>query len=731
MEGVNKAAEKGDKGLKSAAEAIGVPFEALKSKDPVGLLHRLQAAYDSNVDSANRYAAFQKILGDSFERLYPLMQQGVAGLDSIYTAADRSGASISGSLQSALAGTIAASRELSSAFVELSQSVNGAFLALYEHFKPAIDGAIQGFSDLVHNIAAAVQQFTGAAREASATSLALDAIAIAGKAVVTALTLLTSAFEVTAMTAVEAVTQIADIFRGLANVVMAVFKDIAAAAQAALSYLGDTARAVVNSVIDFFGAMGRAVVEVFNYISRAASAVFGAIKSEAGEAAAAVARSFQAITAGMNLANTEAAWKGMTSSMSKDWSAYNAGLVNVAHQTQRTLATIWGEGAKGAAAEGARATPKLKDDEAADKGKKSKKARSPKEGRDEDLDAEIKELEGEVEAAKAAFDEKVALYDHLVKMHQMSEGEKLKATKDAANVEYQTQLALLQEIAKLEESKPQKHAEALNKIQKLEAEHVKQITALDYKAAEDQQKVYDGIAKSISASMSSTIMGLLQHTEKFSGAVRKMAVDVVGAIVKMGTDWVAQIAVSVAKSVATHVLGEQMMTAATSAGVLERLTLASGAAAQGVAVQVAAAIKSITTSSAVAGAGAAAETAPFVGPASVGVGSGVMASVMGMAGSIAAFDVGAWKIDQDQLAIVHKDEMVMTASQGAAFRNVIMSAAAGAGGKGGGATINASPSITVNAMDSRSVSRMFRSNGGVMLKEIARAVQRGAHLGVT
>ena len=247
----------------------------------------------------------------------------------------------------------------------------------------------------------------------------------------------------------------------------------------------------------------------------------------------------------------------------------------------------------------------------------------------------------------------------------------------------------------------------------------------------DQQKVYDGIAKSISASMSSTIMGLLQHTEKFSGAVRKMAVDVVGAIVKMGTDWVAQIAVSVAKSVATHVLGEQMMTAATSAGVLERLTLASGAAAQGVAVQVAAAIKSITTSSAVAGAGAAAETAPFVGPASVGVGSGVMASVMGMAGSIAAFDVGAWKIDQDQLAIVHKDEMVMTASQGAAFRNVIMSAAAGAGGKGGGATINASPSITVNAMDSRSVSRMFRSNGGVMLKEIARAVQRGAHLGVT
>ena len=70
------------------------------------------------------------------------------------------------------------------------------------------------------------------------------------------------------------------------------------------------------------------------------------------------------------------------------------------------------------------------------------KTKAKKPEKDDDLEAEIKELEGEVAAEQRAYDEKVALYSHLVKMHEMTEEEKLDATRKAAGAEYAAQLAL-------------------------------------------------------------------------------------------------------------------------------------------------------------------------------------------------------------------------------------------------------------------------------------------------
>ncbi len=109
---------------------------------------------------------------------------------------------------------------------------------------------------------------------------------------------------------------------------------------------------------------------------------------------------------------------------------------------------------------------------------KAKKAKASKGDNDKGLDAEVKELEGGVQAAQRAYDEKVELYTHLVKMHEMTEDQKLAATRAAASEEYATQRDLYDEVARLEASKPEKRQETLNKIEALEAAHNKQLTQL-------------------------------------------------------------------------------------------------------------------------------------------------------------------------------------------------------------------------------------------------------------
>ena len=246
-------------------------------------------------------------------------------------------------------------------------------------------------------------------------------------------------------------------------------------------------------------------------------------------------------------------------------------------------------------------------------------------------------------------------------------------------------------------------------------------------AAKDSQRAWDQASASLSGSMSSSIMGLITHTEKFRDAMRKVATDIVGSFVKMGTDMVASFAMTVAKNIAVQVLGEQTVTAATTAGLTTRMGMEAAAATSGMAIKAGTAIQSIMTSAAEAGAGVTAFLAPLMGPAAIPAGASAEGAVIGMAGALPAFDVGAWSIPHDQLAMVHKNELVMTASQGDAFRNLI--ASGGAGGSKS-TSVSAPVNVSLSALDSRSISRMLNSNGGSLLKAIGRAAQQGAHLGV-
>jgi hypothetical protein len=111
------------------------------------------------------------------------------------------------------------------------------------------------------------------------------------------------------------------------------------------------------------------------------------------------------------------------------------------------------------------------------------------------------------------------------------------------------------------------------------------------------------------------------------------------------------------------------------------------------------------------------------------------AAAFGAVEAFGAFDVGAWSIDKDHLAMVHMNEMIMTPAQSQGLRNVIGAAqnAYGADGAGPGAAQSAGDThvhLNVNAMDAASVKNWLSGNSRTIMKALNSAVQNGDHLGL-
>jgi hypothetical protein len=174
-------------------------------------------------------------------------------------------------LSAALSGTIGTAREAGAAWTELKQSVEGAVLALYEHFKPAIDGAIQGFSDLIRNIASAVQSFTNASREGGATALAIDAISAAAKALVTVLAGVTGAFEIMLATASGVLTQIVNLINGATDAAKELWKAVTFQGGHPVDSLGATGEKMKKDAQD----TANAVKKIFEQMAAESKTIWG------------------------------------------------------------------------------------------------------------------------------------------------------------------------------------------------------------------------------------------------------------------------------------------------------------------------------------------------------------------------------------------------------------------------------------------------------------------------
>lgn len=241
---------------------------------------------------------------------------------------------------------------------------------------------------------------------------------------------------------------------------------------------------------------------------------------------------------------------------------------------------------------------------------------------------------------------------------------------------------------------------------------------------------YQRIAQSITNTMSTSIMGMIQGTSNFRDMMRAITLDIIKMFLDAGLKMVATWAAQQMQKTVMAVTGEQTITAATVTGVAQRSAANAAGATTDVATKAMSVIKSIMSSAAETFAGIFGFLSPVMGPAAAGPAAASMGAVQSVASAV-AYDVGAWEIPTDQMAVVHKGETIMTASQGAAFRsamNMISNGSAGQQQAAKGGDNHAH--FHVSSPDAAGVKAFFGNNSRELVKALGSAMKDGNHVGM-
>ena len=339
--------------------------------------------------------------------------------------------------------------------------------------------------------------------------------------------------------------------------------------------------------------------------------------------------------------------------------------------------------------------------------------------------ASMMAINGEISAERVALAEKKQLYDELTKLRVMSGGQRLAATQAAIDGEYASERSLLEKELQLDGMKLQQRQQVLNKMAMLDAKYAMDSQKVTLQSVDQMVAPMNRMIDSMSASLSSGLTGMIEGTKNFRQVVQSLAQTVVSQFVKMGVDVVADWAKKQLALAALSVAGEGQKTAAATAGAAARAGVSAGEAAAGQASIFTSMLKSISASASETFAGVFGFLSPVMGPAAAGPAAAAQGAVM----SVAAFDIGAWSLPQDQLAMVHQNELIMPAAEAGAFRSMLSNQANGGGAnaQGGGDT---HVHLNVSALDSGSVKNWLGNNSRQIMKAMNQAVQNGDHLGL-
>lgn len=225
-------------------------------------------------------------------------------------------------------------------------------------------------------------------------------------------------------------------------------------------------------------------------------------------------------------------------------------------------------------------------------------------------------------------------------------------------------------------------------------------------AARAEVATIDSLFKTLDRAFDNTVKGVIRGTETWHQGIRKMGQSLeqsfLSTLLNMTTNWLTMEATKTAASIA----GDQI-----------RTTSAVSSSSEATIAEVGGAIKVILAKAwqAAAAVYSSVSDIPFVGwilaPA-MAIAAGV--EVASFAGRVASAAGGWERVPHDQMAMVHKNEMVLPAQLAEGVRRNM-------GGRGG--TTN---HYHVNAMDSRSIHEALRRNPTAVTGALHRAVKLGA-----
>lgn len=187
--------------------------------------------------------------------------------------------------------------------------------------------------------------------------------------------------------------------------------------------------------------------------------------------------------------------------------------------------------------------------------------------------------------------------------------------------------------------------------------HAKTRRNSDTSAAEIEA-AWHRMGNSIRASFSNALAGMIVGTTNFQRALQQISASILRQFIDLGlrmaTNWLAT---------------ELGMTAATEAGVGQRLAAEETASAGSIGIGAAKAVTAIGNDALKTFAGVFAFLSDLMGPAAVGPAAASEATVAAVAGSIAFAERG-FDVPADTLAFLHKDEMVLPASLASGVRDM-------------------------------------------------------------
>ncbi|HET9285425.1 MAG TPA: hypothetical protein VFR24_26030 [Candidatus Angelobacter sp.] len=244
--------------------------------------------------------------------------------------------------------------------------------------------------------------------------------------------------------------------------------------------------------------------------------------------------------------------------------------------------------------------------------------------------------------------------------------------------------------------------------EQLQPVFVKLGTALD-QLNEKTQKVMQSVAQSMATTFSSAIKGMITGTETLGQAFAKMGQQMLSSLEsvleKMLEEWLQQ-----------HIteLLIHTQTKEAEVGVDE------AASAQKQAISMQEHIKEVfmAAKQAAVNAWKALAGIPVVGPAlGAAAATATFAAVMAF-GSLTSAAGGFYEVDRDQLALIHKKEMVLPASIAERLRSNLAS------GADSSADLHVHVYSNVNAIDSASFKDTIKQHGNMIGNEVARILKK-------
>jgi len=302
----------------------------------------------------------------------------------------------------------------------------------------------------------------------------------------------------------------------------------------------------------------------------------------------------------------------------------------------------------------------------------------------------------DIDQAQAAAEQRVA-------MGQATQAHLLQQEKQFENQRHQIRKAALQaDLALIDPNRdPAQYAKVSQQIETLEKQHQNKLTQLERQSRLERTKIERDGVSFLASSWASTISKMVTLQASFADTVRGLwqgLQQAVGQVI------------------------EQMLQKEI-ASILTRILFGKQEAAQSVATDV---------GKAGAGGVASMAAAPFPLNLTAPAFGASMAATAASMGSVAAFDVGAWNLSKDHLAVVHSGEMIIPSNMAGGMRNLFGAAAnnnlptqpaANSNGAGGDNHFHYSPTIQHH---DTSLKEMLRTDGRDMRRWFDNQVRNGA-----